>query len=389
MSKHIRVLLLNERDPLHPRAGGAEVHVAEVASRLSERGFGLTQYAASFPGASPSERVSGIEVVRLGGLASYYSRLPGRIYRATRSGEFDVVVEHLNKVPFQAPLLSRVPVIAVNHHLFGTSAFAQVAFPIALGVVMLERTLPYTYRKARFLAVSPSSKQDLVERGLPEQGIGLVYNGIRFPTLERQRFADRPLRLAYVGRLEAYKRVEIFLEAVAHLVPRFPDLEAVVIGRGDERERLAGVAEELGIGARTRFTGFVPDEERDRLLSGSRVCVCPSMKEGWGITVVEASAHGVPVVATDAPGLRDAVRPGRTGLLVSDRPEAGFSTRVAEAVASILQDEELGERLGTGGREWARRFTWDEAANVMEREIRSVLGETDTSASSQNAASVE
>ena len=60
------------------------------------------------------------------------------------------------------------------------------------------------------------------------------------------------------------------------------------------------------------------DDERDRRLAAARACVCPSTKEGWGLTVIEANALGTPVVATDAPGLRDSVDPDRTGFLVPD-----------------------------------------------------------------------
>jgi glycosyltransferase involved in cell wall biosynthesis len=363
--------VLNERDPLHPKAGGAEVHVAEISKRLDARGFAITQLACGFPGGSTHDRVDGLTVRRLGSLARYYTSVAPWTARATARGEFDVVVEHLNKVPFCAAAYSRKPVLAVNHHLFGRSAFLQVAWPIAAAVVSIERLIPRVYRNVPFLAVSESSKQDLVRRGIPADRIDLLYNGIRFPEIETLPVAKRPPRIVYLGRLESYKRIDLLLRALARIRTRHPELELVVVGRGGEREGLEALARELGLADRVRFTGFVDDDERDRLVAGARLAVCPSVKEGWGITVIEANVLGVPVVATDAPGLRDAVRDGQTGVLVPDDAPERFTERLADAIAKLLDDPSRLEQLSTEARVWARRFDWDSSAEVMARAIES------------------
>jgi len=365
MSPDCRVLILNQRDPRHPAAGGAEVHVAEISRRMAAMGYQLTQAAVGFPGAPDQERLDGLEVVRLGRIRWYYPRAALLCARETRRGRFDVVVEHLNKLPFCAPAHSAVPVLAVDHHLFGRSAFLQAAWPVAAMVVATEALIPWIYRKTPFLAVSQSSKDDLVARGISADRIGLIHNGVRQPETPPPRIAVRPCRVAYFGRLERYKRVDLLLRALATLAPRLPELEIVIIGRGSRRAELERLASELGLAARTRFTGFANDELRDGLLAGSRVCVCPSVKEGWGITVVEANALGVPVVATDVPGLRDAVRHDETGLLVADGPPDALVLRLADATLRLLADEALATRLAAGALAWSRRFDWDTAAGVM------------------------
>ena len=132
------MLVLNERDPRHPAAGGAEVHVAEVSRRMAGMGFEITQAACTFPGAPLREEQPGLRVWRLGPLGAYYPRVVRTTARETRRGRFDLVIEHLNKVPYCSALYSKAPVLAVSHHLFGRSAFLQVAWPIAAGVVALE-----------------------------------------------------------------------------------------------------------------------------------------------------------------------------------------------------------------------------------------------------------
>jgi glycosyltransferase involved in cell wall biosynthesis len=151
------------------------------------------------------------------------------------------------------------------------------------------------------------------------------------------------------------------LRAMAKLAGRFPDVEILVIGRGSASESLQALAKQLGLAGRTRFTGFVSDEERNALLLETRVCVCPSEKEGWGLTVIESNATGTPVVATDAPGLRDSVRAGETGFLVPTRSVDAF----AERIGQLLDDDDLALSMSRAALEWSKKFDWDRAADDM------------------------
>ncbi len=364
-----RVLILNERDALHPRAGGAEVHVEEVFSRLAARGWQVTETTSAFSGAAPEQRVRGIRVRRLGRLRSYYPRAAWACARETRRGDFDLVVECLNKLPFYAPAYSSVPVLAIAHHLFGTTAFQQVSWPLAAAVWSLERPLPLLYRNVPFVAISESTRDDLRARGLSAEQVRVSHCGVERPHVEVPPMAARPRRMAYLGRLEPYKRIDLLLRALARLADRFPDAEAVVIGRGGERERLERLAEELGVAERTRFVGFVSRDERDRLLASCRASVCASAKEGWGLTVVESNAVGTPVVATDAPGLRDSVDDGKTGFLV---PYADLDALV-DRIGRLLSDLTLASEMSAAATAFTAQFDWERAADEMAEALAAAL----------------
>jgi glycosyltransferase involved in cell wall biosynthesis len=361
MPSRRRVLVLNERDPRHPSAGGAEIHVAEIFSRLAAQGFEVTLATSSFPGSKPRERVDGLEIWRLGRLPTYYPRVAWTCARETRRGRYDVVVECLNKVPFYSPVYSAVPVLALCHHLFGEVAFLQVAWPIAATVWTAERLIPALYRRLPFVTISESSRADLIARGIPGERIRVIHCGIDRRALEADTHRPRRQRVAYLGRLEPYKNVDVMLRAMAQLEERFPSAEILVIGRGSVRERLEALTQELGLAGRTRFTGFVSNQERDALLAEVRVCVCPSAKEGWGLTVIESNALGTPVVATDAPGLRDSVRDGETGFLVPEGDVQGFANRIG----ALLSDDDLATRMSTAALDWSKQFDWDVAASEM------------------------
>jgi glycosyltransferase involved in cell wall biosynthesis len=361
----MRILLLNERDPEHPDAGGAETHVHEVFRRLAARGHSVTELVSSFPQAEPRAEREGIRFERLGKLPLYYPRAALACARRSRSGEFDVVVECLNKMPFLAPLYAARPVLGLCHHLFGSTAFVQVAWPVAAAVWCAERAIPATYRHSWIVAISESTRVDLVERGLDPRRIDVQPPGIRLPELVPYAITQREALIVYVGRLETYKRIDILLDAVARLATEQPDLHLAIVGRGAARSRLERRAAKLGIAERVSFPGFVSDAERDVWLARARVCVCPSVKEGFGLTVIEANALGTPNVASDAPGLRDAVRDGETGFLVPEGDAAALAARIA----ALLTDDELADRMSQAALAWSRSFDWERAADGMERSL--------------------
>lgn len=356
MSRH--VLVLNERDLLHPRAGGAEVHCFEICRRLVARGDRVTLFATRFAGAAPEETVDGVQVVRFGNPFTYYALVAGAYARLRRRDPIDVVVEDLNKFPYFACLWVREPVVVFVHHLWGATAFRQVAAPIALAVVLAEWLVKRLYRRIPVIAVSPSTQAELLAAGLDPRDVHLVPNGVDH---ERYRPNGRPppqppLVLS-VGRVEPYKHVERVAEAVAGL----PGVRLVVVGRGTGLDALARRVRELGAGERIELRGFVPEDEKIRLLGDAAVHAIASDKEGWGITVIEAAACGTPTVATAVPGLRDAVRDGETGLLVPP----GDVGAMRAAIARVCHDPDLRGRLSAAGREWASRFSWDAAAEVI------------------------
>jgi glycosyltransferase involved in cell wall biosynthesis len=347
-----RILVLNERDLRHPRAGGAEVHCFEVFGRLARGGDEVTLCSCSFPGAAPEEVVDGVRVVRRGSPIGYYAQLPGLYRRLRQAAPFDIVVEDLNKFPFFARLWVREPLVVFAHHLLGRTAFRQVAFPIAAATFVAEKLVPRAYRGLPVVAVSPSTRDELVAGGMRARDVHVIPNGVdqrRYHPGDGTRAAV-PTVLA-LGRVEPYKRVELIVDAVATL----PGVRLIVAGAGTGLDGVRARVAARGIGDRVEVRGFVDEDEKVRLLQTAHVVVSASEKEGWGLTMLEAGACATPVVAADVPGLRDAVRDGETGLLVP----SGDVAALAAAVDRVLRDATLRERLAAANLRWAGRFAWD------------------------------
>ncbi len=367
----LSILVVNWRDIENPEAGGAEVHLHEIFKRIAAMGHHVTLLASGFDGAPPEETVDGIEVVRRAGKFTFNFHVPGALSALMKRRDYDVVVDDINKIPFFTPVYVRRPLLALAHHLFAETIFLETVFPLAAYVYLSEWLMPLFYRNTRFVVVSQSTKDEFVKRGFGEENIGIVYNavdhGVYRPDFTAKSKA--PL-IGYVGRIKKYKCIEHLLGAARIVFDRLPDARLVVAGSGDHIDSLKRTAAALGIGERTDFIGHVDEAQKVDMLQRVHVVANPSSKEGWGVTVIESNACGTPVVASNVPGLRDAVVDGETGFLVPHGDVGALAAKILE----ILQDEGLRRAMSGRAVEWSEKFSWDESARAILSEIEALLG---------------
>jgi glycosyltransferase involved in cell wall biosynthesis len=178
---------------------------------------------------------------------------------------------------------------------------------------------------------------------------------------------ERPTVL-YLGRVKAYKRLELLVSAMGLVLDKVPDAELLVAGTGDALERLKEMTGGVPHSGSIRLLGFVSNDEKVDLLKGAWVMATPSMNEGWGVTVIEANACGTPAVAFRVAGLDESVVDGVTGLLADNERQ------FADAISEVLLDEGLRRRFSRQAFEWAGRFTWDETSRqtleILEEALR-------------------
>jgi glycosyltransferase involved in cell wall biosynthesis len=365
----VRVLLVNWQDIENPQGGGAEIHLHEIFGRLARRGHEITLLCGGWPGASRRTRIDDMDIVRVGTRASF-GLVAYPFFRRVLGGRpWDIVVEDINKVPLYTPLWSRHRVAALVPHLFGGTAFLELPAPLAAAVWMSERPLGRVYRNVPFEAISESTRDDLVARGIPRRQIEVIYPGINtaaYTPLAGCR-AARPV-FAYLGRLKKYKGVHHVIHAFAAMTNTDATLE--IAGAGDYRPSLEALAGSLDLGARVRFLGRISEAEKLALLRRAWGLVFASPKEGWGITNLEAAACATPVVASNSPGIRESVRHGETGFLVPHGDIAGMARAMGRLAGSIA----LVEQLGQHARRFAETFTWERAADETERHLTGLIG---------------
>lgn len=367
----MRILVVNWQDRENPHAGGAELHLHEVFGRVAAMGHRVDLLCSGFDDAPAEVVLDGINVLRVGSRLSFplharrgYNRLVAR-HRAADAAMgvaagnpvYDVVVEDLNKVPLFTTRWSPNRLVVLVHHLFGATAFREASLPIAATTWLSERPIAWAYRGIPFQAVSESTADDLVTRGVPRDCIQVIYNGVDLDTLtpSANTRSSGPL-FAYLGRLKRYKRVDLVIRAFAQLDRA--DARLDIAGKGDDRPRLEALVAALGVGDRVRFLGYITEMEKRDLLRRSWATVLASPNEGWGISNLESAACGTPVIAADAPGIRESVRHEETGLLVAGDDPAAYAT----AFRRLADSPALVETFGANARRFAETFSWDRAA---------------------------
>ena len=179
--------------------------------------------------------------------------------------------------------------------------------------------------------------------------------------------------MLFVGRLREFKGAQFVLAAMG----REPSLSGVrldIVGEGPYRPELERRVMECGLGGRVRFHGWLAPDAIPERYAAADALVLPSYAEGSPNVVLEAMASGLPVIVSDAPGCREAVRDGEEGLLVGVGDVAGLR----QAIETLLTDADARRRMGEAGRRRAEEFSWRSIAErhlaIFERALASEPG---------------
>jgi glycosyltransferase involved in cell wall biosynthesis len=353
--------VVNWRDIKDPLGGGAELHLHSILKAAVARGWEVDLVCAGYKGAGRRDTIDGVNIYRHGHWTVANFVLPGVVKRLLAIKSYDLIVEDINKIPFYTPLYAAgTPVLAVVPHLFGTTVYRETNPLTATYVYAAESLIPLVYRNVDFEVISPSTAEDLVARGIKPDRVSTIFCGldhVRFTLDNPPPRSETPLVVSW-SRLRRYKSIDVALRAFAEVRAALPDARMLIMGRGPDENRLHRLAEKLGLAEAVEFRGFLPWNELVRTLHQAHVFLNPSPKEGWGLTVIEANQCGLPVVASDRPGLKDSVRHGETGSLVP----YGDHQAMARETLTLLNDPEIWRRRSEAARRWAGTFSWDTCA---------------------------
>lgn len=256
------------------------------------------------------------------------------------------------------------PGTIVHAHDSHAHTLADAAIRIRSGRLVVTRRVDFPIRQAsrwqrvhRAIALSNPVRERLLAAGVPPGRITVIPPAVDlslreapppWPAAVPPRDASHPLVVA-VAALTPEKGIDVLLEAAAHLHVTHPTLEWIVLGEGPQRDALLARRRALGLEPVVSFPGHV--EHPEAVMARALVVVQPSRSEGFGSSVLDALALGVPVVASDAGGLRESLANGGGILVPPGEPAA-----LAREVASILDDPALRERLSGDGRAAAEGF---------------------------------
>jgi glycosyltransferase involved in cell wall biosynthesis len=363
----LRLLALSWRYLDHPAAGGAEVVTHEILSRLAQTLDEVTCFTASYPGASTTSTIDGVNLIRRGRQATVH--FWAWRWLRKKHGQYDWIIDQINTIPFFTPLY--VPAekrVFLCHQLAReywwreTRGVAKLAAPMGF---LAEPAIMRLYRRSQGVTGSQSTRRDLAALGIPADQVTIVPYPLSMRPLESLPDKHGPLRVVVLGRLTPAKFIEEAVRAFGNVQRVVPEASLDIVGAGDDRyrRRLERIVLGLGLSSVT-FHGRVSEEQKRALLAQAHVHVFTSHREGWGLVVSEAAAMGTPSVGYDVPGVRDSIADRR--LLV---PSGDMFALASRAVA-LWSDPQLYAEV----REAAWRRTHEMSPSASARGFAHALG---------------
>lgn len=331
----MNILILNWRDVRHPKSGGAELVTMEHAKAWVKAGHRVTWLTASYPGAKKESTVEGVHFVRRWGSLTVYLYAP--FYLLANARLVDVIVDEVHGFPFFSPLFTRKPVVVFIHEIAGEIWDFMFPFPKNVIGKLLERWYFRLYRNNLFWTDAPSTIEELVERGIPKnQCTAIPCPIVTNPKLKIQisKKEQNPTYI-FVSRVVRMKGVEEIIKAFSLITRTQPKAKLWIVGGGEDLyiTELQRMIDEYGVKNAVTFFGEVGEGKKYELMARAHLLLHASVKEGWGLVVLEAASVGTPSVVYNVPGLRDVVVHSKTGMVIPDNSPL---TMARESMALLL-----------------------------------------------------
>lgn len=347
----MNILIFSWRGPGHPNAGGAETSTHEHAKGWVKAGHSVTLFTSSYEGAKKEEVIDGVLIKRRGSqvLGVHWEAL--KWYLFAKHPKYDLVIDQFHGIPFFTPFYVRGEILAFIHEVAKEVWKTNFSFlPALVGEISEPWIFKLFYKKIPFMTVSDSTRQDLITWGIAEKNISVIHNGINVPKMKIPPKENKKT-IIYLGSLSKDKGIEDALEVFSLL--KNENIQFWVVGKSHPRY-LKFLKENCD--SRVKFWGYVAETKKFELLARAHLLINPSVREGWGLVVIEAARMGTPTVAYHVAGLKDSVIDDKTGILCKQEVAA-----LAKELQGLLQDEKRLKTLSQQAISWSNRFTWDKS----------------------------
>lgn len=372
----MKILIFSWRDIKNPKSGGAEILTQELAKRWVKKGHQVSLVSARFPKGKAQETISGVKIFRP---AKFYQYFPlsylsylvktAKFFKKNLAGQYDLIIDQVHGLPFFTPFYVKEKVILFPLEVAKEIWHYEIPFPLSLVGLFLEILYIKLFKNFPFLVISPSTAGDLKQMGVKKTFI--ITPGISIKPQKKVQKKSRFPTLVVLGRITKMKRVEDALKAFRLLYQNFPKIKLFIIGRGEEKyvQRLKNLCQKMDISQEVVFSGFVSEEEKKELLSKAWLLISTSVREGWGLVVIEAAACGTPAVVYNVPGLCDSIKNKKTGIICQENtPE-----ELAKEIAKVITNKSLWTNLSQNALNYSRNFSWDKTAEQTLTILKKVI----------------
>ncbi|HEV2402781.1 MAG TPA: glycosyltransferase family 4 protein [Candidatus Saccharimonadales bacterium] len=357
----MNILWLTWKDHQHPEAGGAEVVLRQLSWRLRQDGHHVTWLTCGYPGAPARQQLEGIDIIRVGSNRYLHSFQALAYYLKNLRGKYDVIIEVVNTAPYFGVFFGgKARGFLFYHQLARGIWFYETKPPLSqFGYFVFEPLATRLLSRApvKVITVSESTRADLIHYGFRPQNINIISEGFESKPAARLNAIKfpQPTILSF-GAIRSMKRTMDQIEAFELAKKRLPDLQLIVAGNaaGPYGQQVLARIRSSPFAADIQYLGKINDAEKFRLMRRVHATMQTALKEGWGITIIEAASQGTPAVVYDVDGLRDSVKHRQTGLVTEPKPAA-----LAKAIVELLTDSMLYQRLRRAGWQWSKQLTFD------------------------------
>ncbi len=371
----MNILILSWRGPGHPQAGGAELVSHTYAKAWVKHGHQVTLFTSIYPNAKEEETVDGVKIIRRGNQILAVQLEAFFWYLFDQHQSFNLVVDEFHGLPFFTPLYVRAKKLGFIHEVakevWKLNALSKPynLIPAWLGPIV-EPWFFNLYKNIPFLTVSESTEFDLIDWGIPKEHITIIHNGI--DVLNNISNFNKKRALIYLGALSQDKGIQVALEVFRKLEKVVPEYQYWVVGKGEFNllTNLKKKVKSWGLSKKIKFFGFVDEKTKFKLLKQAYLLINPSIREGWGLVVMEAASAGTPTVGFNSPGLRDSIQDGKTGILT----KTNTSESIYQETINLIKNESLYEVMSHKATLWSKKFSWADSIEKSEQLIERLAG---------------
>lgn len=339
----MHILILNWRDPGNPKSGGAEYVTMMHAKAWVEKGDRVTWFTSAYPGSIKEEESDGVRIIRRGN--SFTVFIAACFYYFTHKNDVDLIIDEVHGIPFFTILYTRKPIVLFIHEVAGDIWRVMYRWPVSVIGQLLERLYLRLYRNRLVWTDAPSTVGELVRLGFPRKSCVSIACPVCTQPLDRAPVKETEPTFIFVGRLVRMKRVDHVLAAFRDIRKQFPDAKLRIVGEGNP-----GKAEGV------TWYGRVSEKRKFELLKSSHILLHTSVKEGWGLVILEAGSQWTPSVVYAVSGLVDTVTDGKTGILV----RSCDPNDLAREAVTLYKDKDRYQKMQKEAAVFSRSFRWED-----------------------------
>lgn len=365
----MNILTLNWRDIRNPKSGGAEIVTLEHAKAWVKKGHSVTWFTSCFQSCKKQETIEGVNIVRRGNFITVYLFAP--FFYLFSKNKFDLVIDEIHGLPFFTPFYVKKPKIAFIHEVADEIWDYMFPFPVNKIGKLVEAAYFKIYRNIKFWTDAGSTIDDLVSKGIKRENCIAINCPVLNKSLAGLPNKEKTPTFIFVSRVVKMKGIEEVIRAFFYILRELKDANLWIVGDGEKKyvEELKEIMRSYAISTKVKFFGHVSNQKKLELLKKAHLLLHASIKEGWGLVVIEAASQATPSVVYNVSGLKDSVKNGRTGVVLGENN----AKEMAKQALLLIKNKSLYRKLQKNSLVWAKSLTWEKATKQSEALLNELL----------------